>query len=100
LVIYDGARRSPTPVFNEKVLCGLGRGIATTGRMADAAVDRALAALTRFRAVAGQFGATKLFAIATAAAREADNGRDFIRDAREALGAPVRLLTGRDEAKY
>jgi len=25
LVVYEGTRRAPTPVFNEKVLCGLGR---------------------------------------------------------------------------
>ena len=100
LVIYDGARRSPTPVFNEKVLCGLGRGVATTGRMDDAAVGRALVALMRFKAVADQFGATKIHAIATAAAREADNGREFIRNARKALGAPIRMLSGRDEAMY
>lgn len=24
LVVYEGAVRSPTPLFNEKVLCGLG----------------------------------------------------------------------------
>ena len=29
LVIYEGAVRAPTPVFNEKVLCGLGRTIAS-----------------------------------------------------------------------
>ena len=28
LVIYEGAVRAPTPLFNEKVLCGLGRSIA------------------------------------------------------------------------
>jgi exopolyphosphatase/pppGpp-phosphohydrolase len=31
LVVYDGLRRSPTPVFNEKILCGLGKGVAITG---------------------------------------------------------------------
>lgn len=100
LVIYDGARRSPTPVFNEKVLCGLGRGIATTGRMSETATDRALVALTRFRAISEQIGARKIYAMATAAAREAENGAEFIRSARKALGAPIRVLTGKDEATY
>ena len=31
LVAYEALTRSPTPTFNEKVLCGLGRGVATTG---------------------------------------------------------------------
>ena len=30
LVIYEGAVRSPTPIFNEKVLCGLGRYACAT----------------------------------------------------------------------
>ena len=52
LVIYEGARRSPTPLFNEKVLCGLGRELATAGRLAEDSVERALLALRRFRAIA------------------------------------------------
>jgi exopolyphosphatase / guanosine-5'-triphosphate,3'-diphosphate pyrophosphatase len=35
LVVYDGLRRSPSPVFNEKILCGLGKGVAITGRLND-----------------------------------------------------------------
>ena len=31
LVAYESLNRAPTPTFNEKVLCGLGRGVATTG---------------------------------------------------------------------
>ncbi len=29
LVVYEGLVRSPTPIFNEKVLCGLGREVAS-----------------------------------------------------------------------
>jgi exopolyphosphatase/guanosine-5'-triphosphate,3'-diphosphate pyrophosphatase len=53
LVVYEGATRAPTPLFNEKVLCGLGRSIATTGRLGADAVARALRALRRFRALIG-----------------------------------------------
>ena len=49
LVAYEGMTRSPTPIFNEKVLCGLGREVQTTGLLAADAVDKALAALRRFR---------------------------------------------------
>ena len=34
LVVYEGLTRSPTPIFNEKVLCGLGREVQTTGLLA------------------------------------------------------------------
>ena len=33
LVAYDGLCRAPTPLYNEKVLCGLGRNVLTTGRL-------------------------------------------------------------------
>ncbi|NTX41769.1 exopolyphosphatase, partial [Myxococcus sp. CA033] len=42
LVAYEGLTRAPTPIYNEKVLCGLGRHVATTGRLDDEAVDKAL----------------------------------------------------------
>ena len=100
LVVYDGLRRSPAPIFNEKILCGLGKGIAVTGRLNEAAVVRALSALRRFRALARQTGCQSVYAVATAAAREAENGSDFIAKAEEALGAGIQVLTGKEEARY
>jgi exopolyphosphatase/guanosine-5'-triphosphate,3'-diphosphate pyrophosphatase len=99
LVVYEGAVRSPTPIFNEKVLCGLGRGIASTGRLDEASVKRALEALRRFRAIARILGVGRIHAIATAACRDASNGPDFIVRGEEMLGTPIRLLTGQQEAE-
>jgi len=31
LVSYESHSRAPTPTFNEKALCGLGKGVAMTG---------------------------------------------------------------------
>lgn len=100
LVVYDGLRRSPTPVFNEKILCGLGRGVATKGKLGEVGIKRALTALRRFRALARQIGARQVFALATAAAREASNGEAFIADAEKALGVHIDVLTGKEEARY
>lgn len=100
LVIYEGLSRAPTVLFNEKVLCGLGKGLATTGRMDDEGVSRALAALKRFGALSRQARATAMYVLATAAAREAQNGPDFIRRAEEILGQRIEVLTGEQEALY
>ena len=100
LVIYEGLSRAPTVLFNEKVLCGLGKGVATTGRMDDEGVARALASLRRFGALSRQARATAMFVLATAAAREAANGPDFIRAAEDILGTPIEVLTGEQEALY
>jgi exopolyphosphatase / guanosine-5'-triphosphate,3'-diphosphate pyrophosphatase len=100
LVVYDGLRRSPTPIFNEKILCGLGKGIAITGRLDAGGTVRAIAALKRFRTLAKQMGTQDVFALATAAAREAENGDAFITQAEKALGAGIHVLTGKEEARY
>lgn len=100
LVIYEGIARSPTVLFNEKMLAGLGRGIVTTGKLDPEAVIRSVEEFRRFRALAEQAGSESLHVIATAAAREAENGPDFIHRAEEILGTPIRILTGREEAYY
>ena len=45
LVAYESLSRALTPIFNEKVLCGLGRGVATTGFLTEDATAKSLAAL-------------------------------------------------------
>ena len=47
-------RRAPLPLFNEKLICGLGRGVAVTGRLTDEAVKRALRELRRFKVMCKQ----------------------------------------------
>src|SRR4029078_3089986 len=60
LVVYEGAVRAPPPVFNEKVLCGLGRSVASTGSLSSEAVERAMAALARFNVIAPILSVTHL----------------------------------------
>ena len=99
LVVYDGLRRAPSAVFNEKILCGLGRGVALTGQLDEDGIARALTALRRFAALNRQIGVEEIFAVATAAAREASNGRAFVAEAEEILGCRIEILSGKREAK-
>jgi exopolyphosphatase/guanosine-5'-triphosphate,3'-diphosphate pyrophosphatase len=100
LVIYEGVARSPTILFNEKMLAGLGRGIVSTGKLDPEGVTRSMEEFRRFRALSEQAGAEQLYVLATAAAREAVNGPDFIHRAEAVLGTEIRVLTGREEAYY
>jgi exopolyphosphatase/guanosine-5'-triphosphate,3'-diphosphate pyrophosphatase len=99
LVVYEGAVRAATPLFNEKVLCGLGRSVATTGMLTTDGVERAIEALIRFRSVARILGVKNLRAIATAAVREAQNGPEFIARGEAACGCSIQILSGEDEAR-
>ena len=99
LVVYEGATRSPTPLFNEKVLCGLGRSVAATNRLEGSSVARTLEALARFRALSAQLGAGKPWVVATAAVRDAENGAAFATEIERVCGGKVMLLSGHREAE-
>ncbi len=99
LVAYEGLSRSPTALFNEKALCGLGREVQSTGLLPADAVDHALATLKRYSTLCATMGVKKIFAIATAACREAKNGRAFIKLAQRAIGADIDVLSGGREAE-
>jgi exopolyphosphatase / guanosine-5'-triphosphate,3'-diphosphate pyrophosphatase len=98
LVAYEGLTRAPTPIFNEKILAGLGRQVQSTGLLAPEAMETALAALRRFRALCDTLEVARVWAIATAACRDADNGHAFTRQAERILKTPIRILSGTREA--
>jgi exopolyphosphatase/guanosine-5'-triphosphate,3'-diphosphate pyrophosphatase len=99
LVVYEGAVRAPTPLFNEKVLCGLGRSVASSGKLGADSVERALAAMSRFSAIARILRVKHLRAVATAAVRDARNGAEFIARAQKAIGTEIQILSGEREAQ-
>ena len=99
LVIYEGLTRSPTPLFNEKALCGLGREVQSTGLLAADAVEHALSTLKRYRALCATMGVKRILGIATAACRDARNGGAFVRLAERTIGAEIDVLSGTREAE-
>jgi exopolyphosphatase/guanosine-5'-triphosphate,3'-diphosphate pyrophosphatase len=99
LVVYEAMARSLVTIFNEKALCGLGREVQSTGLLATDAVNKALTALRRFRALCKIQQVGRVYAIATAACRDAKNGPDFIAKAERICGAKIEILSGPREAK-
>ncbi len=99
LVAYESHSRAPTPTFNEKALCGLGRGVATTGLLPEDAVAKALVALERFRVLCETMRINDVRSIATAAVRDAANGPKFLSLAERAIGCRIELLSGYQEAR-
>ena len=99
LVVFADLRRVPTPIFNEKVLCGLGRDLGKTGRLNPEGVDLAIGNLVRFTRLASTMGVGKLQLIATAAVREAEDGPDFAAEIERCCGMPVTVISGEEEAR-
>src|SRR5581483_9301347 len=85
--------------LNEKVMCGLGRGIAHTGRLNRDGVELAYANVQRFVALARALAVDHLAIIATAAVREARDGADFAAAIERLCGVPVRVIDGAEEAR-
>jgi exopolyphosphatase/guanosine-5'-triphosphate,3'-diphosphate pyrophosphatase len=98
LVVYDGAARAPAILFNEKVMAGLGRGLARDGALDEDSMERAIVALGRFERLARRMEVKTLRTVATAAVRDASNGAAFLAELR-ALGLDPELLSGEDEAR-
>jgi exopolyphosphatase/guanosine-5'-triphosphate,3'-diphosphate pyrophosphatase len=99
LVVFDGMARSPAYFYNEKVLCGLGAGLSDTGRLSPAGWERARAALHRFAALADRMELSGMIAVATAAVRDADDGRDFCDQIERETGLQLHVASGSEEAR-
>ncbi|MBU6207106.1 MAG: Ppx/GppA family phosphatase [Alphaproteobacteria bacterium] len=97
LVVYGGASRAPTAIFNEKVLAGLGVQMAETGRLPERGMKLALATLRRYRLLTQEMGIAQVRTVATAAVRDAANRAEFVAQV-EALGLPVEVISGEQEA--
>ncbi|QHQ35566.1 Ppx/GppA family phosphatase [Algicella marina] len=97
LVVFDGVARSPAYFYNEKILCGLGKGLLDTGKLNPDGVERALAAIRRFTALAKLMHLTRLESVATAAVREASDGKEFCDRVEKETGLTLSIASGAEE---
>lgn len=83
---------------DEKDTVRLGEGIAETGEISPAAVSRAETALIRMRKLATGMKVSAIDAVATSAMRKAANGPQLVTRLSELLAAPIRVISGEEEA--
>jgi exopolyphosphatase/guanosine-5'-triphosphate,3'-diphosphate pyrophosphatase len=82
----------------EKEMVRLGSGSTDMKELAADAIDRAVAALDRYRRLADTYDAP-LRAVATSAVREADNRDVLLRRAHDEAGVEVEVVSGVEEAR-
>ena len=100
LVVFEGSGRNPVPIFNEKAVLRLGRGLQASGRLNEDGTAQALTVMNRYAAIARAMQADPFEVLATAAVRDAQNGPAFIRQLQERLpGVPITVLSGEAEAE-
>ena len=99
LVVYQQLSRAPVALFNEKVLCGLGRELNRTGRLDPAGVAMALVNLQRFAHLLAAMGVAHVDVLATAAVREAEDGVPFVDEVKRRCGFDVSVISGPEEAR-
>lgn len=86
-----------TVLEDEAEVTRLGRGIGGDGRLGREGIERTLAALTRYAALARQHGAP-VVAVGTEALRRAPNAAEFLEPAAAILGTAVEVIGGEREA--
>jgi exopolyphosphatase / guanosine-5'-triphosphate,3'-diphosphate pyrophosphatase len=99
LAVEVGADRKPRVLAERSRITRLGRGVDRVGRLDPDSAARTLAAIEEFAAEARALGAERIVAAATAALRDAADGREFIARVKERTGVALEIIPGLEEAR-
>ncbi len=88
------------PIFNEKVTASLGRGVSKTGYLNPDGVRSATSAIIRFIHILKARNVSNVYAVATAAVRDAKDGQEFLDHIQKVCGLQVQKLSGMQEARF
>ena len=98
LLVAEGSRRAPVAVLERATITRLGQGVDKTGRLSAEGIARTVACLATYAELLREHGADRVVAVCTSAARDAENGTEFLAAAHRALGAEPRIVDGMEEA--
>jgi exopolyphosphatase/guanosine-5'-triphosphate,3'-diphosphate pyrophosphatase len=97
VLLADMAPEHPRVELARSIGTRIGEGLGERGRLGEEPMQRTLETLAQLmRAVRGHY--VRLFAVATSALRRAENGEEFGERVRAAIGVPLRVLSGEEEA--
>ena len=82
-----------------KQMVRLGGGLDADGMLTEEATQRGLACLRSFSSQLAGFAPAQVRAVATQTLREARNRNAFLLRAQQALGFPIEVISGREEAR-
>ncbi len=100
LIIAEKLGQTPQIVFKTNKPVKLGEDITKANLIIPAAFERGIACLKEFKAIADQFGASEIRAMATSGVRSAHNGTAFVNEAKTQAGINIEIIDGEQEAAY
>lgn len=98
-MIYDVFGAHFTPVYNEKILAGLGRDLRKTGRLSKDGKRKCREALSRFSHIISARALPPPLVGATAALRVAEDAPDFVASVLAETGLDISPISGQEEAR-
>lgn len=96
LQIHDN--HSYSFLHQEKEAIRLGQGLTETGKLSEEGMQRAMTCLKVFKHIMEVMDITNCMAVATAAARNAENGEAFLRQIQKETGISMQVISGEREA--
>ncbi len=99
LVVRINSNGSYTVLRQEKEVVRLGESEFKDNVLIPAAMERAVVVCRKFAELAKNFRADHVSAVATSAAREANNQQEFLDRIRSGAGLEVSVISGREEAR-
>ena len=100
LIIVEVEKDDFKIVYREKTAVKIGEKGINHGMITDDAIDRALKTLTKFKEVIEEEQVEQVFATATSAIRNAQNGKGLVALIKEETGIQTRIISGIQEAEY
>ena len=85
-------------VYNQKETLRLSQKVNTNGELTETAFTDTLECMNSFASMCELFHANKIIAVATAAIRNAPNGKDLVLKVKEATGITLEIISGKAEA--
>lgn len=99
LVCEKGVSQSLRPVLKRQSLVNLGLEVGSAGRISTGRLKASIAAAKYLRRALDRANPDVVVPLATAALRDAANGPEVVAALERALGAPIRVLDGAQEAR-
>jgi len=100
LIAEKGGDGLPVFIYKKELPVEIGKGGIHKGHITAEAIERAIRALHIHNKTIAEHRIEKVYAFATSAARDADNGQDFVKRIKIETGIDIKIVTGEEEAEW